>query len=602
MNRLTNYCLLSALVLLACTFLMPDHFSPWQSFWQEYLAGIALLVAAIGVLVLSDRTRYLHNTTLVVFLVTLIPLAQWALALIADFGDAFLIIIYLLAFALAIAVGYNWQQASYHTDKRSTLIIKPANSLFTLILVCAILSSGIALYQWADLSYMGFLIFDTPQQGGGRVFANLAQPNHLGSLLFMGLVASFYFYHRKYIGPLALSMTAGLLVVGLVLCGSRTVWITAIVSLIWILSKRHLVKGVVRLIVPLLMCILWYLLLILFLIPSLEMFLDPEQLTAIRQAKLLGRSLIWPQMTEAISAGGWWGYGWNQTSIAQVMVGHLGDTAISRTFYSHNLFLDLILWNGPIIGGAIIAVILYWAWRVSFGCNNSTQFYLLWAIGVLAVHSLLEFPFAYAYFLILLGLMLGVVDAANGSMPTLWVLPKRILIAGLVSSIFVLGIVQQEYRALKIELVEAANADLQKDKAMVTSRKRVIFLSQLERSIVLRTEKPREGMTVNELKQMAAAARRSDVASDLNKYAVSLGINGYYHESEKVLKAIYNLYRGRYASICRRWQIDRDKYPQLRNVELPKLIQDVAVPSSDARSKFITSLGGGPCSPNQDTS
>ena len=313
MNRLTNYCLLSALVLLACSFLMPDHFSPWQSFWQEYLAGIALLVAAIGVLVLSERTRYLHNTTLVVFLVTLIPLAQWALTLIVDFGDAFLIIIYLLAFALAIAVGYNWQQSFYNTDKRSTLIIKPANGLFALILVCAILSSGIALYQWADLSYMGFLIFDTPQQGGGRVFANLAQPNHLGSLLFMGLVASFYFYHGKYIGPVALSMTAGLLVVGLVLCGSRTVWITAIVSLIWILSKRHLVTCVTRLIVPLLMCILWYLLLIVFLIPSLEIFLDPEQLIAIRQAKLLGRSLIWPQMTEAISAGGWWGYGWNQT-------------------------------------------------------------------------------------------------------------------------------------------------------------------------------------------------------------------------------------------------------------------------------------------------
>ena len=90
-----------SLALMLIAFLMPDHFSPWQSFWQEYLAGIALLVAAIGVLVLSDRTRYLHNTTLVVFLVTLIPLAQWALALIADFGDALLVIIYLLAFALA---------------------------------------------------------------------------------------------------------------------------------------------------------------------------------------------------------------------------------------------------------------------------------------------------------------------------------------------------------------------------------------------------------------------------------------------------------------------------------------------------------------------
>lgn len=600
MDRLANSHLLAFLALLSLAFLWPIHLAPWPSFVQEYLAGIGLLVAATGVLVFSSQNLRLNKTILIIFTMALLPIVQWAFGLIVDFGGAFVVFIYLMGFGLAIAVGYNWQIRWKSIANRPTAIVNPINSLVTVILICAIISSGLALYQWLDLSYLGALVSNTKQGGGGRVSANLGQANHLGSLVFMGLVAAFYLYHKGSIGRLVLALLAGFLVLALVLCGSRTIWITATLSFIWIVSKRNRVTDIARMLVPMSLCVLWYLLLSLILIPALEYSSNPEQLTSLRPMKLLGRSLIWPQMLDAIRAGEWWGYGWNQTSVAQIAVAHLGDSAVPGSSFSHNLFLDLMLWNGPVLGTVIIGMILYWAWLVASRCHSAGEFYLLWAIGVLAVHSMLEFPFAYAYFLILLGLMVGAVDAMNDATTIRLPYQKWILTPALAGSLYLLVVIGQEYKQLEGGMVDLVRTDLQTDRGIGSGSSDVIFLTHLQDEIRLRNNPPREGMTLLELNQMASVASRSTIPSVLNNYALSLGINHYYSESEKVLKVIFNLYRKFYPNVCHSWKNNLNLYPQLSNVEMIKpLLEYPEYFSKAGWSRFNSLFNEGPCSPNQ---
>ena len=62
----------------------------------------------------------------------------------------------------------------------------------------------------------------------------------------------------------------------------------------------------------------------------------------------MSRLAIWQQMIHAIWDQPWFGYGWNQTSVAYTLVSeHFQGPVWIRS--AHNFILDFVLWNGVII-------------------------------------------------------------------------------------------------------------------------------------------------------------------------------------------------------------------------------------------------------------
>ena len=103
----------------------------------------------------------------------------------------------------------------------------------------------------------------------------------------------------------------------------------------------------------------------------------------------------------------WFGYGWNQTSVAQTSV-TLEYPLNIWLEYSHNLFLDIIVWTGIPIGISIISIMLIWFWQTYKKINTPNQLLYFLIITAFFIHCMLEYPFAYAYFLLPIGVYIGI--------------------------------------------------------------------------------------------------------------------------------------------------------------------------------------------------
>src|SRR5690606_32076970 len=76
--------------------------------------------------------------------------------------------------------------------------------------------------------------------------------------------------------------------------------------------------------------------------------------------------------------------------------------------HAHNIFIHLLAETG--IAGALLLLAGVWAWLRGFQWRNITPegWWLLALLAIIGIHSLLEYPLWYAYFLGPVALLLGV--------------------------------------------------------------------------------------------------------------------------------------------------------------------------------------------------
>ena len=439
MDRLANYSIAVFVALSLIALLLPNHYYPWANFNQEFLSYLGLLLLAAG-LVIAIKSISAPQTGLIVAAVALLPILQYASSVIFFWGDAFLAFGYIASLALAIVVGHNWQQQA---ASKPSQLINPLNALMGYLLAAAVLSTGIAIYQWLGLNNLGYLIVDIGP--GVTPGGNLSQRNNFGSLASLGIVAAFYFKQRKILSLPTLILLVAFLTLGLAICQSRTPWLIGLCSITWIFIQRKTLANSGQMLISLLALVLFYLLLTLLVLPVLADGLLLSHDSYLRSATIGGRGVLWSSLISAVFSGDWFGYGWAQVAVAQMAI---GDHFTNSTFteYSHNLFLDLLLWNGPILGLILIAMIVSWAYRQVKNCRCENHVFVLWAIGALAVHSMLEYPFAYAYFLLPVGLLIGAAESFSDARRWSIKRPRLVSIPLLAIFSFVLVLVFRDYQ------------------------------------------------------------------------------------------------------------------------------------------------------------
>lgn len=564
MGRFVSYLAALFLIVSVIVLVLPNHYQPWVSFNQEFLSWCGLLLVAIAILTNCGGRMIAGWTVLAVLIISLIPLVQYLAGIVFYFGDAFMAFSYLIGFAIAIFIGFNWQ-----VQCKNRGLINPIYALLAYLLVAAVLSTGIAIYQWLNLNNLGYLIVDVGP--GMTPGGNLSQRNNFGSLLCMGLVASFYFKHRSVVGFPVFLLLVAFLVLGLAICQSRTPWLVALLSIFWVFYQYKNLVNSKQIVFCLLALVGLYLLLTVLLLPSVADALLLVHESYLRTAEIGGRGAIWPPLVSAVFSGDWLGYGWNQTSVAQVAVSHEFSKS-TFTEYSHNLFLDILLWNGLIAGLIIIALIIFWVSRQARLCKTDDHFYLLWVIGCLAVHSMLEYPLAYGYFLVPFGLLVGMAESASGekffsiSRARLLGTPVLVLFAAVLFILFKdYQIAEAKHRKMRFETAGFIGAD----KTSIPSGN-IVFLTQLTGFIEFATMQAKEGMTAEELLFMKKAASRYAYPPSLFRYALALGLNHEYEESRRILAVLQNLNSKEiYGEAVNNWGFMAKKYPQLANVVPP---------------------------------
>jgi O-antigen ligase len=527
---------------MSLPWLLPNHSQPWTSFHTDAAMALAALpLAAWAFWALPGRVA-IPMASLAAALLALVPVAQAAMGTIRYGGDGWIAALYLLGFAMAVIVGSQ-------IEAMRPGALTPA--LFLSFGTAALLSMGLALYQWLGLTWLG--VFAVPLVGGGgRAMANLAQPNHLATLLVWGLIAIWYAHLRHQARGWVCALAAAVLLLGVAMTQSRTGGLEVLLLGMVSLYRRDALQSRRNAIVLVALGV-WFVIAFVGWAP-LNRALGETGVAAIEERLAPGTRLLhWHLLLDAAMQRPWTGWGWNQIVQAQVALASAYPPSHEVVQYGHNLLLDLLLWNGlPLALLVALALVAWLVYQVRHA-HSVQRVLLLAAVAVFLLHAQLELPHGYLLFLLPVGLMVGMLGqpmAGGGGVAA----PRfllRLALAGLALS---LALVLVDYARME----EAWQAQRMRD-ARVGSLDaapvpQAVLLSQLQAllesaRIVVRADMPR-----HEVEQLRDIAQRQPSAQALLRFARATALNGDPVQARRTLDTLCRLYPPRQcASIKAAW-------------------------------------------------
>lgn len=529
---MSNILIFCIILLAMFAWLNPTHVFPWVSSNNEFAIFLSLVLLCFYSVVKKNKF-FINNSHVIVLIISIIPLVQFFVGKIYFFGEALVSFIYVFSFGLALIIGFNIGKS---TEKNNFYFI-----LSSMFVFCGLLSIYMQLTQW--LMFGEFVVFIVELPLGARPSANFAQPNILATFYILSICSLIYLYEKSYIKGLVLFLAFLFFIFGVALTQSRTPWVYTISLLVWFLWKGKTFESKINFNKLVVGSILYFIAFLI--IPYLSKIIKFEQEKdgLIRFSGGYDRLGMWYQLLVALKNKPWFGYGWNQVSTAQV------ETIREVPFYvwtehSHNILLDLLIWNGIPIGILIILFFSIWLYRLGKNTNTKESFWFLALIGAVLVHGMLEFPLEYAFFLIPIGLLLGGVESEYGKESNFMITHIYIKII-LILMLFIYALVFMEYRRLEKEIEVARYRDLKigSYEQSLNDKINILFLTQLDARLKLIELSPYSGMSKKQLEFIKNTSYRYANLAALEKYTVCLFLNGDYAEAEKQIYIINKLHR-----------------------------------------------------------
>jgi O-antigen ligase len=549
-------------LLFSLSWLLTDHYRPWTSFHSEALAFLAVCFLFASFLLAQSREILIPRITgWIVFTGALIWL-QHAIGTIFFAGDALLSFFYLSGFLFAIVVGSGLMQGGLVGSSRNWL------GLVHAVWFAALISAAIGLAQWLNVQDR-FGIYAWQTDPGTRAAGNLGQSNQLATFLLMGIASLVTAHEKRVINKAVLVLAVTFLTFVLVLTQSRAGMVSACIVGAFLLWKQNSV--VLRLPKS---AVWWWLACFMattLSLPSLSQFLmlgDVRSLTATESVS--ERWLIWKQVSYAIAQAPWFGYGWNQTPTANAVGALVFPGATSYT-NAHNIVLDLMAWCGIPFGLLLTVVMAYWLISRLKALNRPDAVFAMASLLPIAVHSMLEFPFAYAYFLIAAGFMVGIVEA--GHAPTQTFKLGVAWLWGFLAIWTALGsymtheyfLIEEDFRIVRFENLRVG--------ATPTSYEvpHVWMLSHMAAMLKAARQVPMPEMPKADQENLRKVSDRFAYGAIRFKYAQALGLNSDPVGASKQMQIIHGMYGDFYYGACKDelLRLAAEKYPQLAQVKTP---------------------------------
>jgi hypothetical protein len=552
--------------VLCLALLLPNHYSPWVTFHQQLVTAVAFLPLMVWSCLQRPAPPALAYGAAAL---ALVPLLQMATGHLYFAGDGWMSILYLLGFALAVHAGSCCVQTEVSGEAQLTRM----TALWVGLVVAGFISVAIAAHQWLMLGRLAVFVVDAPPNG--RPFANLAQPNHLATLLLLGIAGMTFLWESGRLRAATNLAGIALLTIGLVMTGSRSVFLTVA----WLIPAYFLLRRRCRLrTTP----AAFGLVLALYLLAALNwqtvndiLLLASDVSTAVDRMSQPGiRKVYWMSMIDAIGRSPWVGYGWGQIGIAQTATAL--DYPATHEFFdsSHNLVIDLALWAGlPFALLSVVGLALWFSWQAR-RCSNPLSWVTLVAIGMVFSHAMVEYPLSYAYFLLPVGLWMGALTATYPSAADRWmqrwsgsfarVTPVAVGLAAL--PLFVVVVVEylpyeEDWRSVRFREVRIGDLTPKEPPPRM-------LLTNINDMMRFARVKDEPQMPAHELDWMRKVSERYAYASLMYKYALAQGLNGEPEGAGRTLAKLCKMHTQAACDSARReWsKLAHERYPELAKV------------------------------------
>ena len=546
-------------IALSCTWLLPNHYMPWTAFHTDALCALTFLVGAAAVAMRSHGPLEWSRSALLVAAALCLPALQYLGGRVMFAGQMWIVSTYLLGLLLALLVGQRWEQA-----KPGQL----ADGLFFAIGIASIVSVSLQLQTWLGLIETG--MFDIWSMGlsGARPYANLGQPNQLGTLLIWGLLACTWAFQTQRIGAFGAVLMAGFLLIGVALTQSRTAWLglAFLVAGSW-LWRRLWRTPAMPWVVTGLFLFFWASHPLLHLLRELlGLGAESEYFRQGPQGDL--RFSAWRMLVSAALEHPWLGYGWTTIARAQLEVAQRFPALYPTFGYSHNLFLDLILWLGIPLGLFFSVALVTWFVGIVLRVVDAKDAVLVMCLGAVGIHAMLEFPLAYAYLLLPAGAMAGVLNRRYGG--RVWATPRWSFFLIWLLAAFAVVIVIRDYFRIESSFREVQFEAARIGTLPIGEPPDVLLLTQLREDINFMRYEVKEGMTDRELESLRAIATAYPSGGRSYKIARALALNHQPLQASEWLQKVCKISSPDECALIQRvWKRDASANPLIEAVNWP---------------------------------
>ena len=383
--------------MFALPFLQPYHRDPLTSFYSEWLAFALGLLAALVLLRREGGNRASFPLLALAPLGLILVLTlQVALGRVPYAAQALIAALYLLWASLMLMLGSRLG--------RELGLTAVADTVAWFALAGGMLSVAAGLIQHYEISMpMNFLV---ARQESAAVYGNVGQPNHYAAQLALALASIVYLFGRRRLGAVVVVLCVAAILLLMAFTGSRSPWLylaafTVLALLarrlnhdneshrfarvaVWLLPGFLVAQGVATLIAP---------------AQGLQVTSAQRvfQVASGIDARLQLWSDAWRMFFDAPILGSGWGqFSWHHF-LGQ---GSTGPGAAPGLFNNaHNLALQLLAETGIIGFLIVIGPIVIWLLDLRKIEISPGWWWLLAMLAVIGIHSLLEYPLWYAYFL-----------------------------------------------------------------------------------------------------------------------------------------------------------------------------------------------------------
>jgi len=559
-----------AIPFFLLSWLLPLHFPPWVSWHLEAVAFLAVILLSWAGWVrmrraAAPRSAAMPFAALPFMALGMVVVLQRATGLVVFWGSVWALWFYVALCVACLMLGFA--AASAPVQPRPASAASDPFTLLALTLCAGAAVSAIVCFAqvfslWEHSEWIARMP-DLRRPGG-----NLGQPNQLATLLVMGVASLVFLRQSKKLGPTSAGLLLLLLCMGLAVSESRAGALSLLLLLGWWLFKRRAIGdttppwvGIVAGLAFAGMYLAW---------PHV---LNAMDLLSHQANGRLGagslRFQVWSQLLKAVSMHPWTGWGFHQVAAAHNAVVD-GYNASEPYSYSHNLVLDLVIWLGVPMALLLLVVAAVWLWRRARDANQLLPWYGLAVALPLGLHSMLEYPFAYAYFLAPAMLLLGGVEATAGGKGFARIGVKAVGAALLLSTVVLawsvveyLGI-EEDFRVARFQASRIGSPPVGHE------RPKVVLFDQLGVLLDVSRITPAPNMSAQDMEVARRAALYYPWTATQSRYAMALALNGNPEEAARQLQVIRRLWGEKQYQAMKDHIADKaTQYPQLRRLSLP---------------------------------
>ncbi len=397
-NRLTHISLAMVGLMWVFPFLYYRHQYPLTTFDQEWLSALLGLLA-LSLLTSREKRQAIPRIVQLPFALIVLIMLQWLMGMMPYFGQALLYILYLM-FALLLMMLGNWLREDLGLEKTVAV-------LAVFLLIGAEISAVIGVLQHFHLHSPLDSVIVMAQSS---VYGNLAQPNHFADYIALGLISMGLLLQQRKIPALYVVLLVIPLLFVMTLSGSRSSWLYLVVMsvLAWRGGQRTMLYYCLLLLAGF---VLMHGIVQLPIMAGTHSISTWQRFTG-EDAEGGIRLYLWHEAWLMFKQSPWLGAGFGQFAWQHFQLGPaLQRTQITGLYNNaHNLVFQLAAEAG-IAGLTVLFVSLaVWLNGVRRSVMTASHWWGYAVLGVLGIHSLLEYPLWYVYFLAIAATLLGVLD------------------------------------------------------------------------------------------------------------------------------------------------------------------------------------------------